>query len=72
MEPKSSGITAALLDPLYDAAAQPEMWKVFLQKASEVFRADKAAILVCSPTSVQTEIYADLGFSEEMRRDVET
>jgi len=41
VEPKRSGITAALLDPLYDAATQPEMWKIFLQKASEVLRADK-------------------------------
>jgi DNA-binding CsgD family transcriptional regulator len=71
VEPKRPGITAALLDPLYDAAAQPDMWKVFLQKASEVLRADKAAILVCSPASVQTEVYADLGFSEELRRDTE-
>lgn len=71
MEPNRPGIIAPLLDPLYDAAAQPEMWKVFLQKASEALCADKAAILVLTPGRLRTDIHAEIGFSKEMRRDVE-
>jgi DNA-binding CsgD family transcriptional regulator/PAS domain-containing protein len=71
VELKRTGMIAPLLDPLYDAAAQPEMWKVFLQKASEVLRADKAAILVLTPGHQRTDIHADIGFSKEMRRDME-
>ncbi|MGA3125397.1 MAG: LuxR C-terminal-related transcriptional regulator [Candidatus Korobacteraceae bacterium] len=71
MEPRHSGNLPALLDPLYDAALQPELWKVFLQKVSEALRADKVAILVVSPGRQRTDIHADLGFSNEMRHDVE-
>jgi DNA-binding CsgD family transcriptional regulator len=70
VEPKHSGIIAPMLDPLYDAATQPEMWKVFLQKASEALRADKVAILVVSPEHQQTDVYAEVGISNEMRREV--
>ena len=71
MDATDSGITTALLDPLYEAAAQPEMWKVFLQRASEVLRVDKAAILVHTPGNLQTTVCFDLGVTAEGRRDTE-
>jgi len=71
VEPRHSGNLSALLDPLYDAATQPELWKIFLQKVSEELRADKAAILVVPHGNQQTQILAAFGFSDEMRRDVE-
>ena len=71
MEPEHSGNLTALLDPLYEAATQPEQWNVFLEKASEVLCADKAAILVVPHGGRQPDIHAALGFSTEMRRDVE-
>jgi DNA-binding CsgD family transcriptional regulator len=66
----SPGITTALLDPLYEAATQPELWKVFLKRASEALHADKAAILVCTPTRARTEICVDLGLTDELRHDI--
>jgi DNA-binding CsgD family transcriptional regulator len=71
VEPDGSGISRALLDPLYDSATQPEVWEVFLQKASEVLRADKAAIMTHAPGNEWTAICVDLGVSEETRRDTE-
>lgn len=66
-----SCVSRALLDPLYDSGTQPEMWEVFLQKASEVFRADKAAIMIHAPRNEWTSIYAQVGVSAETRRDTE-
>src|SRR5208282_4569666 len=56
---------------LYEAATQPEMWKIFLEKASEVLQADKAAVLVYSPDHGRAAVCVDLGFTEELRRDAE-
>lgn len=65
----------ALLDPLYDAAADaamhPALWKAFLQKTSEVLRADKAALILHDPEKEWISIRVDLGVSAELRRDAE-
>ncbi len=61
----------SLLDPLYEAAIQPERWGDFLQKVAECLRVDTAGIVVHASDSTQTAVFADLGFSEEMRRDTE-
>ncbi|PSH03147.1 MAG: hypothetical protein CXZ00_13715 [Acidobacteria bacterium] len=61
----------ALLDPLYDAATDPELWGLFLQKASEVLRARTAGIIVHDPENARTGVNVDLGLTEEMRRDIE-
>lgn len=71
MDPNRSGISRTLLDPLYDSATQPEAWEVFLQKASEVLRADKAAIMIHAPGNEWTAICVDIGVSEETRRATE-
>jgi DNA-binding CsgD family transcriptional regulator/PAS domain-containing protein len=71
LEPISPGITKALLDPLYEAATQPEMCEVFLRKASEVFHANHAAFIVYDPKTGAAAVRAALGCTDEMRRDAE-
>jgi DNA-binding CsgD family transcriptional regulator len=66
-----SDLTKALLDPLYDAAADPELWPEFLKNASRIFRADKAAILIHAPKNESTSICVDLGVDPETRLDTE-
>ena len=67
MRENDSELTRALLDPLYDAAADPEMWPEFLKSATKLFRADKAAILIHSPRNESTSICVDLGVDPETR-----
>jgi DNA-binding CsgD family transcriptional regulator len=71
VDPNDSGMTKALLDPLYDAATEPQMWSVFLQRASEALRADTAGIVLHDPGSKRTSVCVDLGFTDEMRQDAE-
>jgi len=67
---KSLDVPEVLLDPLYEAATRPEMWKTFLQRASEILRADTAAIIFHEPSSARTGVKVDLGFTDELRRDL--
>ncbi len=67
---KISEVPEVLLDPLYEAATRPELWKTFLQRASEILRADTAAIIFHDPSSARTGIKADLGFTQELRSDI--
>jgi DNA-binding CsgD family transcriptional regulator len=67
----NSRLTRALLDPLYDAATQPELCDVFLKKATEVLRSDTAAFVVYAPTNGEAAVRVDRGYSEEMRQDCE-
>ncbi len=71
MDQNDSELTKALLDPLYDAAADPELWPEFLKNASRIFRADKAAILIHAPKNESTSICVDLGVDPETRSDTE-
>lgn len=71
MESIDSGMTKALLDPLYDAATEPHMWPVFLQVAAEALHADTAGIVVHDPVTTKTAFCADLGFTDEMRSDAQ-
>jgi len=67
LDTNGSGLTKALLDPLYSAATEPEMWPVFLEKASKILHADKAAILIHAPDNVNTLTCADRGVTVETR-----
>ncbi len=71
MDRKSLDVPKVLLDPLYEAATRPEMWKTFLQRASEILRADTAAIIYHDPSSARTGVKADLGFTDELRHDLQ-
>ena len=71
MDVNASEITASLLDPLYDAATEPELWTVFLQKAARLFAADKAAILIHAPNNTSTSVCVDLGVTQEARKATE-
>ena len=61
-------MTASLLDPLYDAAIEPELWQSFLRRASQTFSAEKAAVLIHSPGAAGTHIYAGVGISDDTRK----
>jgi DNA-binding CsgD family transcriptional regulator len=64
-------LALALLDPLYEAATQPEKWQVFLRAASEILHADHAGFILHDPENEQTGVKADLGYTDQMRHDVE-
>lgn len=71
MDEENDPDLAALVEPLYEAVTEPEMWQVFLEKASEALHADKAAILIYSTPDARASVCADLGFSDELRRVIE-
>lgn len=68
MEPATVEMTASLLDPLYDAAIEPELWQSFLRRASRAFSAEKAAIVIHSSGTAGTRIFSAVGISEENRK----
>ncbi len=63
--------TSVLLGSLYDAATQPELWTEFLRNASQVFQAEKAAIVQHAPRNVSTIVHADFGLDAETVRATE-
>ncbi|MDR3765244.1 MAG: helix-turn-helix transcriptional regulator [Acidobacteriota bacterium] len=65
MEPATVEMIASLLDPLYDAAIEPELWQPFLRRASRAFNAEKAAVVIHSSSNNGTRIFAGLGISSE-------
>ena len=67
LDTNGSGLTKALLDSLYGAATEPEMWPVFLEKATKMLRADQAAILIHAPENINTLTCADRGVTVEAR-----
>lgn len=60
-----------MLDPLYDAAVDPAAWHHFLEQASRMFDAEKAAMMVHVKGTAGTAVCAEVGFGEEMRRAAE-
>jgi DNA-binding CsgD family transcriptional regulator/PAS domain-containing protein len=68
---KGLGMLGPLLDSLYDAGTEPEMWNVFLLQALKMLRADKAAILVHAPGNERTAVSFDMGVTDELRHDAE-
>jgi DNA-binding CsgD family transcriptional regulator len=71
VEPNDAELTRALLDLLYDAATEPELWPQFLGKACEIFHADKAALLLHAPKNEKTTVCAQIGMDAEACRDTE-
>jgi len=68
----SSEAVTFLLEPLYDAAADPKMWPVFLQKASDLLRADKAVIVLSAPGNEHTRVCVEFGISPNARLAIES